>query len=348
MPTQKEVAKLAGVASGTVSNVIRGAVGVSESSRRKVLEAIRTLNYQPNLIARSLKTNRTHTLGMMVPDITIPFFPKLIRGAESAAREQGYFLIVLDSESNHAREIEMLALLRAQRVEGLLLVSAEGERWSAEDSTLLTSGSPVVCVDRLPRGLAVDSVCVDDCSAAEMGVSHLLEMGHREIAIISGPLSLKNEQERLRGYRQALQKRGVPVRESLIWTASFAPKEIAVICQKGLLKPTGRPSAIFATNGVTGLAALRSIYAGGLSTPEHFSFVTFDELTSEELFRPGITSIVQPAFDIGYRAVEVLLRRIGKGGDGSAVERVRLPATLVVRESSKSPYRSESKIGCSR
>ena len=348
MPTQKEVAKLAGVASGTVSNVIRGAIGVSESSRRKVLEAIRALNYQPNLIARSLKTNRTHTLGMMVPDITIPFFPKLIRGAESAAREQGYFLIVLDSESNHAREIEMLALLRAQRVEGLLLVAAEGDRWSAEDSTLLTSGSPVVCVDRLPRGLAVDSVCVDDYSAAEMGVSHLLEMGHREIAIISGPLSLKNEQERLRGYRQALQKRGILVRESMIWTASFAQKEIAAICQKGLLKPAGRPSAVFATNGVTGLAALRSIYAGGLSTPEHFSFVTFDELTSEELFRPGITSIVQPAFDIGYRAVEVLLRRIGKGMDGSAVEKVRLPATLVVRESSKSHYRSKSKMGRSR
>src|SRR5580704_13621682 len=115
-PTQKELAKLAGVSSGTVSNVISGASGVSDRSRKKVLDAIKALNYQPNLIARSLRTNRTFTLGMVIPDITVPFFPKIIRGSESAAREAGYFLTVLDSESNQERETAMMALLRSQRV----------------------------------------------------------------------------------------------------------------------------------------------------------------------------------------------------------------------------------------
>ena len=284
-PTQKELAKLAGVSSGTVSNVITGSTGVSERSRQRVLEAIRVLNYQPNLIARSLKTNRTHTFGMVVPDITIPFFPKIIRGAECAARERGYFLSVLDSESNHVREVEMMALLRAQRVEGVLLVAAGGHTWSAEESsTLLTSSSPAVCLDRLPVGLDVDSVCVDDCQAAEMAISHLVGMGHTEIAIITGPLTLRNEQERLRGYRQALQRGGVRVQSSLVWAGSFEQDDVSRICQKGLLQPAGRPSALFATNGVTGLAALRSIYAAGLSTPKDFAFVTFDELTSEDFF----------------------------------------------------------------
>ncbi len=186
-PTQKELAKLARVSSGTVSNVISGAPGVSERSRQKVLEAIRILNYQPNLIARSLRTNRTHTLGIVIPDITIPFFPKLIRGAESAARERGYFLIVLDSEGSLERESDMISLLRAQRVEGILLVTAGGEEMSSERSASLTASCPVVCLDRLPANLDVDSVCVDDCGAAEMATSHLIGMGDTQIAVITGP-----------------------------------------------------------------------------------------------------------------------------------------------------------------
>ncbi len=336
-PTQKELAKLAGVSSGTVSNVISGSTSVSEKSRQKVLDAIRVLNYQPNLIARSLKTNRTNTLGIVVPDITIPFFPKIIRGAESAARERGYFLIVLDSESSHVREADMIALLRAQRVEGILLVAAGGEVLSPEHTASLNS-SPVVCLDRLPGHLDVDSVCVDDCGAAEMAIAHLMAMGHRELAIITGPLSLHNEQERLRGYKQALQKGRIPFQKSLVWGGSFEQDEVARACQNGMLKPDGRPSALFATNGVTGLAALRSLYSVGLSTPKDFSFVTFDELTAEDFFKPGITSVIQPTFDMGYRAVEVLLRRIDKETAGGPQERVRLPATLIVRDSSSTPY----------
>ncbi|HEY2039605.1 MAG TPA: LacI family DNA-binding transcriptional regulator [Edaphobacter sp.] len=333
-PTQKELAKLAGVSSGTVSNVISGSTKVSERSRQKVLEAIRVLNYQPNLIARSLKTNRTRTLGIVVPDITIPFFPKIIRGAECAARERGYFLIVLDSEGSPERESEMFALLRAQRVEGMLLVTASGEELTPEKWHALSSAFPVVCLDRLPVSLDVDSVCVDDCGAAEMAISYLMGCGHKEIAVVTGPLTLRNEQERVRGYRQALQKGGLPIQRPLIWNGSFEQDEVARLCQNGMLRPTGRPTALFATNGVTGLAALRSLYSIGLSTPKDFAFITFDEITAEDFFRPGITSVVQPTFDMGYRAVEVLLDRIEKGKDGGRRSRVRLPATLTVRESS--------------
>ena len=335
MPTQKELAKLAGVSSGTVSNVISGSTRVSERTRQKVLKAIRKLNYHPNLIARSLKTNRTNTLGIVVPDITIPFFPKIVRGVESAARERGYFLIVLDSESNHAREAEMISLLRSHRVDGILLVTSGGHL-NPNDSAHLLSGSPVVFLDRLPDGIDVDSVSVDDRSAAEMATSHLLAMGHTEIAILTGPLTLKNEQERLRGYRQALQKAGHPVRDSLIWRGSFDREEISRICQRGLLTASGRPSALFTTNGVTGLEALKSMYAAGLTTPNDIAFVTFDELTADGFFRPAVTSVVQPAFEIGSRAVEVLLDRIENGP--RPVQKVRLAATLAVRESSSRPH----------
>jgi LacI family transcriptional regulator len=334
-PTQKQLAKLAGVSAGTVSNVINGVPGVSESARQKVLSAIRQLNYQPNLIARSLRTNRTHILGIVVPDITVPFYPKIIRGAESAAREAGYFLMVLDSENDYTREAALLELLRSQRSEGTLLVAAGGHSWSQEVASAVTAQAPLVCLDRLPEGLSVDSVCVDDVHASVMAVSHLVERGHRDIAIVTGPLTLRNEQARLKGYRTAMQHHGLQVKDRLVWQAGFQYSDIARVCQGGMLGGRDRPTAIFATNGVTGLGLLKSLYALGLETPRDVAIVCFDELNSEELFRPAITTVVQPAFEIGSRAVEVLLQRIRLQGDSAPLETVRLPATLTVRESSK-------------
>jgi DNA-binding LacI/PurR family transcriptional regulator len=332
MVTQRELAKFAGVSAGTVSNVISGSTRVSEDARRKVLEAIRTLNYQPNLIARSLRTNRTHTLGIVVPDLTIPFFPKIVRGAESAARERGYFLVVLDSQRSHEIEIDMMALLR-QRVDGILLVSAGDHRWSEESAAAIAAGPPVVCVDRLPEGLDTDSVCVDDSGAAELGVKHLLSLGHRQIAIITGPQTLRNEQERLRGYRRALKDAGLPLLPSLIWSASFEKEDIHAVCQRGLLRQKPRPTALFATNGVTGLSALKSLYSLGFTTPDSIAFITFDELIAEDFFQPRITSVVQPTYEIGHKAVEVLFERIAQSD--AAISKVRLPATLIVRDSSR-------------
>ena len=347
MSTQKELAKLAGVSAGTVSNVISGSAKVSERSRAKVLEAIRALDYRPNLIARSLKTNRTNTLGIVVPDIT-SVYPKIIHGAESAARKRGYFLMVLDSENDHDREVDMIALLHAQRVDGILLVPAGGHVWSAESFARITSGSPVVCVDRLPDGLTVDSVCVDDRSAVEMGVSHLLALGHKKIAVVTGPLSLKNERERLGGYRQALRKAKLAVQDSLIWIGGFNRKEVARVCQKGLFTPAGRPSALFATNGVTGLEAVRCIYESGLRIPRDIAFVGLDDFTVADFFQPSITCVVQPAFDIGYRAVNVLLDRIAKGNDQPQRQQIRLPASLVIRGSSGRVHRVGSRKSGSR
>jgi len=334
MVTQRELAKLAGVSAGTVSNVISGSPRVREDARRRVLDAIRVLKYHPNLIARSLKTNRTNTLGIVVPDLTIPFFPKVIRGAESAARERGYFLIVLDSQRSHDLEIDMMALLR-QRVDGILLVTAGDQNWSAESAVAVASGPPVVCVDRLPEGLKADSVCVDDCGSAELGVKHLLSLGHRRIAIITGPLTLRNEKERLRGYRRAMKDAGLTVQPSFIWSPGFDMEEIHAVCQRGLLRRKLRPTAIFATNGVTGLSALKSLYTLGFSTPRNIAFATFDELTAEDFFAPRITTLVQPTYEIGHRAVEVLLERIEHAGVVSKGAKVRLPATLVVRDSSR-------------
>jgi DNA-binding LacI/PurR family transcriptional regulator len=334
MSTIKEVADLAGVSIGTVSHVVSGAVPVSDQLRRKVLAAIRTLDYHPNHIARSLKTSKTRTLGIVVPDMTIPFFPKVIRGAEAAARKAGYSIIAVNSDDNAARQKEVMSLLRSQRVEGVLLVIAAGPGSLAQVPKLVASGVPIVYLDRVPDGMEVDSVCVEDCAAADMGVSHLLAAGHKRIAIITGPLALKNEQERLRGDRHALEKAGVRAKDSLIWEGDLNQENVAQLCRERLQNPELRVTALFTTNGVTGLGALRGMYACGLKTPDDIAFVTFDELTGEDLFRPAITAVVQPAYDIGSRATEILLDRITGVNSSRSKVAVRLPATLHVRESS--------------
>jgi DNA-binding LacI/PurR family transcriptional regulator len=334
MPTQKELAKLAGVSAGTVSNVISGSKRVSEKARKKVLDAIQKLDYHPNLIARSLKTNRTNTLGIIIPEITVPFFPQLIRGAEFAARDRGCFLIVLDSDADPALEIKLISLLRSQRVDGILLVTAAGKWPGRETPITVSSRPPLVCLDRIPDGLDVDSVSVDGRVAAEMGVSHLLSLGHREIGLITGPLNLKHERERLAGYRQALRKAGIKVRESWIWASSFDRAEIDGACRSRLLQVANRPTALFTTNGVVALGALGSIYGIGLSVPNDIAFATIDEISPADLFQPAITAIVQPTFDLGYRAVELVLERISKGEELGPRQTIHLPASLVVRASS--------------
>src|SRR5712675_3511259 len=204
MPTIKEVAGRAGVAVGTVSHVINGSVPVSELLKRKVQAAIRELDYHPNHVARSLKTSKTRTLGIIVPDMTIPFFPRIIRGAESAARQWNYSVVAVNSDESVRRQRELLSLLRSQRVEGILLVAGALSDPLDQISRTMDSGIPMVCVDRLPAQLEIDSVAVENSAAAELGVSHLISMGHRSIAIVTGPLNLRNEEERLQGYQQSL------------------------------------------------------------------------------------------------------------------------------------------------
>jgi LacI family transcriptional regulator len=339
LATIKEVADLAGVSVGTVSHVITGSVPVSDRLRRKVTAAIRRLDYHPNHLARSLKTRRTRALGIIVPDMTIPFFPRVIRGAESVALKHGYSLIAVNSHDNEARQRELLTLFRSQRSEGILLVPTAGRAPIDQISRMVKAGVPIVCVDRIPEGFAVDSVSLENRAAASMGVAHLLSQGHRTIAAVTGPLTLENEKERLEGYQEALAEAGMAVEAVWIWEGNLRPEDVASMCVERLAEPGRRPDAIFCTNGPTGLGVLRALRSLGLTTPEDVGLVCFDELTVEDLFRPSITTIAQPSFDLGAQAAEILLARI----EGAAKNRrpvvVRLPASLKIGESSRRPPR---------
>ena len=336
MSTIKEVADLAGVSIGTVSHVLTGSLPVSPRLRTKVEAAIRELDYHPNHVARSLKTSKTRTLGIIVPDMTIPFFPRIIRGAESAARQWNYSLVAVNSDESTRRQRELLSLLRSQRAEGILLAAGAVSDPFDQISRTMDSGIPMVCVDRLPGKLEIDSVAVENAAASALGVSHLISQGYRNIAIVTGPLTLRNEEERLQGYAQAFSQAGLTPAKELIWEGGFHVEQVAAICRERLRNSSPRPGALFATNGPAGLGALRALRDLGLKTPQDIGFVTFDELTVDDLFTPSVTTVVQPAHEIGVRAAEILMKRIEEGWSTSRMPiTVRLPASLQIRESSR-------------
>ena len=335
MPTIKEVARLAGVSIGTVSHVITRTVPVSPALRLKVEAAIQQLDYHPNYVARSLKTSKTRTVGIIVPDMTVSFFPRLILGAEAAARQRGYSIVATNSYESPERQRELLALLRSQRVEGILLVVAAGQMPVTQITKLLEAGVPMVSLDRIPDRVRVDTVSVDNIDAAEMGVKHLIEMGYRRIALVTGPLALKNERHRLLGYRRAFESAGLPVSDTLVWNGNLMPADVAALCSARLRDPQTRPDAIFSTNGPSGLGVLRALQSCGLETPRDVGLITFDELTVDDLFSPAVTTVVQPAFEIGFRASEILLDRIEGTSISGRLFNVRLPATLKIRDSTR-------------
>ena len=332
MATMKEVAKRAGVSIGTVSHVLSGTVPVSRKRRERVLTAVRNLRYHPNHIARSLKVRSTRTLGMIISDITNPFFSQMVRGAEDAALERGYLLLTFNSDDREDREHQVLAVLRRRRVDGVLLVVAPSVKPPSHIRGALAGGIPIVCLDRLPPGIRTDSVTVDNVEGARHCIDHLIGLGHRRIGIITGSLSLQTARERLEGYRRALSLARIPVDSSLILEGDYRAESGYRLARR-LLAGRSRPTALFISNSMMGLGVLKALEEIGFECPRDIALATFDDLPLTEAFRPHLTAVAQPAYLIGYQGAELLIQRIDSKKPRGRPVQIRLPTKLIVRES---------------
>lgn len=333
MPTIKEVAKRAGVSIGTASHVLNGTVPVSERLRKKVESAVAALDYSPSYVARSLATSRTHTIAAVIPDITNPFFPQVIRGVESIVAKAGYSILTFNTDDRIEREREALAFLRSRRVDGILLVIAPGRNSGSHIQGVLNAGIPVVCLDRIPSGLSVDSVSADNFGGAKAAVRHLISQGHRDIAILTGPLTLRNARDRLKGYKTALREAGIPISPEWVATGDFHEETGARLCRNIFAKGKPWPSAVFASNNLLMLGALETLAQLGLRCPADVAFVSFDGSIFPDVFRPTITTVVQAAYDIGVCGAQLLLQRLSNKGHSDPV-RIELPTELRIKESS--------------
>jgi LacI family transcriptional regulator len=334
--TMREVARLAGVSISTVSAVINQTPKVSEKRSARVRDAMAALDYHPHQVARNLKTGKTQTIGVVIPDITNPFYPELVRGLANAARAAGYGVLLCDSNEDAIQERSHLEMLFSRMVDGVIVACTKG---TMAYNLVIRKGRPVVFVDRLPLGIQEGTVCMDNVEAAFTATKHLIELGHEEIALMVGSLGLSPHAERLDGFRKAMQEWHLPVRSEFLREGDLEI-EGGYATGKQLLQLKTPPTAIIASNNNLLLGLLRAMEEFKVECPKSLSILGFDDYVWNSHFNPRITTVAQKTEQMGETAFAMLLSKMNQTGDSDASDTgtaIRLRAQLVVRESTAAP-----------
>lgn len=332
MTTIRDVAAQAGVSTTTVSHVVNGTRKVDAGTAARVEAAIRELGYRPNALARSMRRGRTHTVGIVLPDISNPFFGDLARSLEDHMYAAGYSAIICNSDGDSAKESGYLEVLLSKKVDGLLLVAASQP--SEHLRHLVETGPPTVVVDRELGELPVPQVLVDNHRGGYLAGRHLLELGHRDIAVIAGPSATGTSARRLEGFHHAIDEAGVPITEERIFRGDFRAAS-GRAAMEGWLQSSSPPTAVFAENDLMALGALSAAHAAGVEVPDAVSVVGFDGIAFGADVTPGLTTVAQSTNEVAATAIELLFERLR---DPLAVpRRVELPVSLLVRGSSAPP-----------
>ena len=328
--TLHEVARRAGVSAMTVSRVVNGRDRVDSETRQRVEEAIQALDYVPNRIARGLISQKTQTIGIIVPDIVNPFFAPVVRGAESAARKAGYRVLLCNSEGDLRLEREYIEDLVAHRVEGLLLAPAS-DRSRSSILSLLRGGFPLVLIDRALPDADCDLIVSDNVQGARLLIEHLIAIGHRKIAHVSDAEDTSTGRERLRGYREALEAAGIPFQRELV-IRTTVDRIGGYRAAQEILARDSLPTAIFAVNNMTAVGTMEALRERSLSVPKDMGLVCFDDIEHLAVLSPILTVIDQPAETFGSLGVQLLLERM-TGKANSRPRRIILQTDLIVRQS---------------
>jgi LacI family transcriptional regulator len=328
MPTMREVAEKAQVSPTTVSHVINNTRFVSEDVRDRVLAVMKELGYRPNALARSLRRGITFTIGLILPDSANPFFAEVGRSIEESAFQYGYNVILCNTEGSYDREQIYVDLLIEKQVDGLIFVAAGDQSESLR--SLLEEDVLVVLIDRRVPGIDVDVVLSDNRQGGYLATRHLIDLGHSRIACLAGPSNVTPSSERVTGYLQALREAGLAPDEKLIVSGNFRAESGFQIIQD-LLRLPEPPTAVFASNDLMAIGAMRAAAQNGLRVPEDISIVGFDDIELASYVIPALTTVRQPKSEMGKAAVELLIRQT-KTGKGSA-DYTMLENKLIIRDS---------------
>jgi LacI family transcriptional regulator len=327
MPTVLDVARRAGVSPMTVSRVVNGSGPVSPRLRARVEKALKETGYVPNTVARNLRTKRTDTLGLVMPDITNPFFTHVVRGMEVAAREAGLHLLLTNTDQRPDEEARVVSMLLQRQVDGLLAIpagSCSGTARMCHDA-----GVPLVIVDRRPEITGVDVVRADAEGGAYQLGQLLAGLGHRHAAVLTGPEYVPTAVDRSAGFAKAFTEAGLP--SPIVRHGDFSLQAGYEMC-KDVMAVDPRPTAIFAANNFLAIGTQHALEELGLRIPEDVALVGLDDLPTEMVTFPFLTVAAQPAEEMGRRAVQLLLERI-RHPNGTP-EEIVLPTELTIRRSS--------------
>ncbi len=334
-----EVAKRAGVSTATVSRVLSEPSVVAPATRRKVLQAIERLGYEPNATAKNLRMLRTGKLLVTVPDISNPFFSLIIQGIEDAAQREGYSVLVGDTQHAEKREERYAMMLKRKEADGLIFL---GHRLPKEAASLIRQMAPrcapVVNGCEFSQTLGIPSVHIDNAKAAYEAMDHLYGLGHRRIGIVTGPLVSPLSRDRLNGATSRAKKEKAE-REFIVMHGDFSIESGAAAAER-LLGRSQRPTAIFCFNDEMAMGVLEVAHRLGVRVPAQLSVVGFDDIRFAAHTAPPLTTIAQPTRQIGEGTVRLLLGILAGGGDAETPESVTLPHKLVVRASTAPPPRN--------
>ncbi|KUI22269.1 LacI family DNA-binding transcriptional regulator [Mycobacterium sp. GA-2829] len=328
MTTMGDVARMAGVSASTVSHVLNGTRKVNTATRLRVEAAIEETGYRRNVVARSLAAGRTHTVGLSISALTNPYFGGLVHAVERALSDAGYVLIVGDSHDDAESEKRVIDSLLDRKVDGMIVAPAAGsERITLPE--IIGTGTPLVLID---RGVDVgsDQVGAENFSSARLLTEHLLDLGHRRIAVVRGLAGISSTTERFEGYATALTDRGIAVDSALVLDGESST-DVAEREVRALMAGENRPTALVSLNNAMTIGTLKAVRSLGLSIPTDLAFVCYDDFEWSDLFEPKLTAAAQDVETIGATAVELLLRRVS--GHADAPQHIRIPTTFHHRNS---------------
>lgn len=314
----------------TVSRVINNDPKVSKETVLKVQASIKALDYKPNRFAQRLRSSNSKTklLGLIIPDIQNPFFVDVVRGVEDYAYRNNFAVMIGNFGQDEKKEKLYLDIFQSENIDGLIVAPIHGKDKGIEN--LVKNGIPVVCIDRGLTDIEVDIVKVDNELGAFNAVDHLLSIGHRRIAFISGNFKIPTYTGRLEGYKKALRKYGIPFDEKLVF-AKNADYKSGFDLANLILELEDRPTAVFSGNNLLTLGALEAIHGKNIKIPEEISIIGFDDMPWSISLNPPLTAVRQPGFDMGRKAAEMLYERIANPSKKN--ESVILDTELMIRKS---------------
>ena len=322
-----DVARAAGVSPSTVSRILNGTARVSDDKRSAVLTAIADMKFAPNQMAQGLKKGRSMTIGIVVQDISSPFFDETLRGVDDGLKGTGYASVIVSGHWNAEEEAERIRLLLARKVDGIILLSGR-----MSDQTVLdfSAQRPIVSTGRALSTRSALGFKMDNEHGAHLAVRHLIELGHRDIAFISGPSNNIDALERLAGYTRALREAGIAPDAELVVEGNYH-EDSGMLAMNRLFDSGRRFTAVFAANDLSAYGARLALYRKGIRVPDDISLVGFDDLPGSSYTTPPLTTIRQPLYDIGRIATHALLRIINGEDTRSEVP----PLELIVRETTR-------------
>jgi LacI family transcriptional regulator len=328
-PTIIDVAKHAGVSKTTVSRVVRGEEDrVSEETREKVVESIDKLGYVHNALARGMRTNRTFTIALIIPDITNPFWPEVARGIQDALDEEGYTVLMGNSDWDLKREEDFLTTTRNNLVDGILINPT-----SVSNQVLLDLGLPTVILGLGSEFPNFDIIGSDSRSGSELALQHLFDLGHRRIGLINGLSRRSSRSSRLDAYYDFHQKMGMDIDTELIINVPYG-QEYGYRGMLQILNIPDRPTAVFAANDILAIGALQAIYDADLDVPGDISLIGMDDIYPVSVTRPPLTTIAKQKYKIGRKAVELLINRINEDSE-LPIKKIAIPCHLQRRGSTR-------------